>query len=399
MSKKVNNINFNEGILSYDINSTTNITKVKLNLLEKIKHFRYNGQYFIGGNNIVLVILINGKKYALRISIISFENNKCDGFINEIKMMYRLKNLDLGVDIYYPPETETYNINDMLIQELNNTEKYHTFSIIQYCEKGSVYNYIVDDEKITFIKKDKIDQIFVIIDKLIENNIFCYDIKFINFVIDGAGNVKIIDIGDCYPCDFFSIDYDYKLIYESIVKIQLFHNCPLLLMRYFTSKLNFEKIYTSYIKLHNDDSIYSDTNYKILLKNLFWYYRDLKINYENITEIFDISKFKDPIRSYIIKHQFKEILNLNDEKLYPFIKYYLFLIFSIPISYDDDTDNKQIFCKMYKNYSNLDNEISDESTDKTDVNNGCKILDGKKSRRRRKSKNKSRKKSIRHKKK
>jgi hypothetical protein len=54
---------------------------------------------------------------------------------------------------------------------------------------------------------------------------------------------------------------------------------------------------------------------------------------------------------------------------------------------------------MYKNYSNLDNEISDESTDKTDVNNGCKILDGKKSRRRRKSKNKSRKKSIRHKKK
>jgi hypothetical protein len=392
MNKKVNNFNFIEGILSYDINSTTNITNVKLNLFDKIKHFRYYGQYFIGGNNIVLVIFINGKKYALRISIISFENNKCDGFINEIKMMHRLKHLDIGVDIYYPTENETYNINDMLIQELNNTENYHTFSIIQYCEKGSVHNYIYDDEKFTMSKKDKIDKIFLIIEKLIENNIFCYDIKFINFVIDDAGDVKIIDIGDCYPCDFFSIDHDYKLIYESIVKIQLFHNCPLLLMRYFTSKLNFEKIYTSYIKLHNDDSIYSDTNYKILLKNLFWYYRYLKINYENITEIFDISKFKDPtIRSYIIKQQFKEILNLNDEKLYPLIKYYLFLIFSIPISYDDDTDNKQIFCKMYKNY-NLD----DESEENTDLVGSCKILDGKSRRKKSIRKNKSRrKKSIR----
>ena len=55
---------------------------------------------------------------------------------------------------------------------------------------------------------------------------------------------------------------------------------------------------------------------------------------------------------------------------------------------------------MYKNYSNLDDEISDESTDKADVG-GCRILDGKRSRHRKSiRKNKrSRRKSIRYKKK
>ena len=354
--------------------------------------------FFIGGNNIVLIIKIDTIEYALRISIKSYEKKDCEKFMNEIKMMHNLKKLDIGVDIYYSEEED--NIDNYLL--LNTNEKFHTFSIIQYCKKGSVFQYINNEDNTFEDKKKKIDKLFDIITQLIEKNIFCYDIKFRNFVVDDTDDVKIIDIGDCYGngIDSSKNEYEmiYEMIYESVVKIQLFHNCPLSLRKYFASKFNFPKIYKSYEILHNgDDTIYKDNNYIILLSNLFWYYKKLiTINYENISDIFNISTVTEKKnKQYIINHQFKEILKLKDPTFYPLIKFYLFLIFSRTISEANDDDVKQTF---YKYYMNTDSETESDSSELQLKYNcvKCVINDGRKSVRR-KSVRRVRRKSVRRK--
>jgi hypothetical protein len=396
MSKTVKDVTIKEKILTFNVTyKDEKSSNISINLENIKKDFVYQNIFFIGGNNIVFIIKINGTDYALRISFKSYIKKKCVEFIREMNMMHKLNHLKLGVNIYYPAKSD--NIDDFILKSIDDTaEKYHTFSIIQYCKEGSVFQYINNKDYTLDNKKDKIDKLFDIIKKLIENNIFCYDIKFRNFVVDEKNDVKIIDIGDCYDCDYFKTDHDYIMIYKSIVTIQLFHNCPSNLIKYFTSKINFIEIYTSYMKLHDDNNIYTDNNYIILLNNLFWYYKKyININYENITEIIDISKLDKENKELIINKQFKEILTLKNSELYPFIKFYLFLIFSKIISYANDDDNKNIFYKYFY-YYHPEPDIESESDDDSPFN--CIITDGRKSIRRKSIRHKSiRRKSIRHK--
>ena len=385
-----------DNILLYKLKEVT--IKINLNLIsEKIRNpLTYKNKYFVGGNNIVLIVEIDKKEYALRISIKPKDN--IPKFVNEIDMMYHLKKLGVGVDIYYPEEYRKI----VGITVPDNNKGNHTFSIIEYCENGSVYDYINDDTKKLDDKKSKIDKVFEIIEKLIENNIYCYDIKFRNFVIDSIGNVKIIDISDCYKNDF-SIDPDYKLIYETVVYIQLFSECQKKLIKHFISKLESDKIYTTYLKLYYNDKIYSDTNYMNLLYNLFWYYRKTEINYDNITEIMneikDITDLHKIFQMKIIEK--KDCKLIMEPKFVPFAKYFLFVIFEKIVRHFNDDDNRNFF------YTNYKYKIEEKKNIKEDIESSdekkCVILDGKKRRskktkrlsKKRKSKRRSKKKSKR----
>ena len=130
-----------DNILLYKLKEVT--IKINLNLIsEKIRNpLTYKNKYFVGGNNIVLIVEIDKKEYALRISIKPKDN--IPKFVNEIDMMYRLKKLGVGVDIYYPEEYRKI----VGITVIDNNNKNHTFSIIEYCENGSVHDYVNDDTK------------------------------------------------------------------------------------------------------------------------------------------------------------------------------------------------------------------------------------------------------------
>jgi hypothetical protein len=270
---KINNIKFEEGILSYTIlgkgkNKNVSIS-IDLNLLnEKIDGFiEYQNKFIAGGFNIVLIVIINDEKRALRVSINPKKEIDVD---KQYNMMYKLMELDIGNKIYFPKKDALEN---GLIK--NNDGNYHTISINDYAKYGSVYDYITNSDYKIENKKEKIDEIFRIVKTLInENNIYCYDIKFRNFIVNKDEKVKIIDVEDCFEYDFSKVP-DYKLVYEMLIYIQIFHSCPDNLFKYFTSKLEPVKIYTVYTKLYNDDSIYFNENYVRLIRNVLWYYKKI----------------------------------------------------------------------------------------------------------------------------
>jgi len=100
---KINNIKFEEGILSYTIlgkNKNVSIS-IDLNLLnEKIDGFiEYQNKFIAGGFNIVLFVIINDEKRALRVSINPKKEIDVD---KQYNMMYKLMDLDIGNKIYFP---------------------------------------------------------------------------------------------------------------------------------------------------------------------------------------------------------------------------------------------------------------------------------------------------------
>jgi len=315
MSKEVDNVKVEEGILSYTISRETETKEVIINLKQLIyKKIVYQDIYFVGGNNIVLFVKLNNKgiERVFRISIDSISSE--EAFNKEVEMIIRLYTLGIGLKSEY---------NTII---LDDDGKPHTFSLMEYCKYGSVFHYInenFDDEK----KKSKIDDIFAIVKKLIENNIYCFDLKFANFVVNDEEKVKIIDVQDCYTCDFST---DFELIYETLVYIQIFSACPKNLIEHFITNLVPEKIYYTYEFLHENDKIYSDRYFIILLKYIFWYYRN-KINTND------------------------DIMNSITNKL-DYEKYCLFLVFSEIIKHFDDSDHKTIFLNFYQSSSILEDE-------------------------------------------
>ena len=382
---KVTNVKVEEGILSYSILTKTSEENIKIDLSvlnEKLDGFiEYQNKYFIGGFNIVLIVKIGDNERVFRISYKPIEN--IDKIIerveNEINMMYNLKDTNIGIDIYFP---EKNKINDAVLK--NNNGKFHVFSLIEYCKNGSVYDYITNPKNDLEKKKTKIDEIFVIVKELIKNNIYCSDIKFRNFVVNNEEKVKFIDVADCR-----SLDLSYKLIYENLIYIQIFHNCPDILSVYFASKLDPLKIYTIYTQLHDDDKIYKNNYYINLIKNVIWYYHNSKkieVHYENITDI--VTEFSVTELNILYTYPTKIFSSKEFSKYIPYIKYYLFLVFLNVIKYFKDDIGKTTFFDTYKYKVDKPDRII-KTVSEDDSPSMCKILDGK----RKKSRSRKRKKS------
>ena len=127
MSKviKVIKVKFEEGILSYTIvkekkKERKNVSIIiDLNILnEKLDGFiEYQNKFIAGGFNLVLFVIINGEKRALRISInpkteIDFDFEKIN---KQYNMMYKLMDLDIGNKIYFPSRAMSYYLYMFLI--------------------------------------------------------------------------------------------------------------------------------------------------------------------------------------------------------------------------------------------------------------------------------------------
>ena len=418
---KINELNMSEeGILSYTLKKTGRETKIYFaKLIATLGNIEYQKRYFTGGFNIVLFVKIKNEERAIRISIEPIKKEKFEDFKKEINMMYFLKEKDIGIEVYFP---EKDKITDDTMTIENHLGEHHTISIIEWCENGSMYDYITKQVKTedktedkTEIKKKfenkklKIDKLFTVIETLFENNIYCSDIKFRNFVVNNCGEVKIIDVSDCNS--FFVVKNDkdkdveeekdkivvttidiieYKLIYKNLIYIQIFHNCPDILSMHFANKLSKKEIYTTYAKL-DDDKIYSNEIYLKLLRNIFHYYHNtekIKVYYENIKDAI-VNRLSDV-----------ELLKLyKSPKDIPYIKYYLFLVFLNIIKYFKDDDDKIIFFSYYKYKVDQPEKIVKRQVDESPEN--CVVLDGKQIQKKRKSlrKSKRKSKSIRRKKK
>jgi len=108
---KVIKVKFEEGILSYTIVKEKKKEKKKerknvsisidLNILnEKLDGFiEYQNKFIAGGFNLVLFVIINGEKRALRVSITEIDVEKIN---KQYNMMYKLMDLDIGNKIYFP---------------------------------------------------------------------------------------------------------------------------------------------------------------------------------------------------------------------------------------------------------------------------------------------------------
>jgi hypothetical protein len=414
---KISELNMSDGILSYTL-KTGRETKINFaKLIATIGNIEYQNIYFTGGFNIVLFVKIKENERALRISIEPIKKENFKNFKKEINMMYFLKEKDIGIEVYFP---EKDKINDTMIIE-NCSGGHHTISIIEWCKNGSMYDYITNPEHKLLDKQNKINELFDKVEKLFENHIYCSDIKFRNFVVNNDGNVKIIDVSDCNSLvvkkdkdveeekdkdveeekDKIVVTtkdiVEYKLIYKTLIYIQIFHNCPDILSMHFVNNLSKDEIYTTYTKLHDGgDKIYSNEIYLKLLRNIFHYYHNtgkIKVYYENIKDHI-VNGLSDFELRYIYRSP-KEIFGKKiDTKYMKYIKYHLFLVFLNVIKYFKDDDIKNTFFNQYKYKVDEPEKIVKRYVESPE---NCVVLDGKQIQMKRKSlrKRKSLKKSLR----
>ena len=376
----INNITYNSKIFSYDattIDAKTQTFSINFTMLEKILKdnaiLNDDDNLFINTTNIKhgsnnIIISFNDPSKLIRLSIYpsniddDFKNN----FINEIKIMYKLQELNIGSIIFYPKKIT--NINHSILISRNISKEYHKFFIIKNYEKGSIGKYMKNKSVID----DKIlDSIFSLISICMENNIFCDDIKMENLVLDKDFNVKMIDLTDCMIIDK-NKDLNYKIIFESFIYLQVY--ISLLSSKKdikdkFISKINSEKFYTSIIILYNlpDDKF---LEYYKQIKNLIWYYKnEIKLSFIPNVEYLTVYKILNENINYADKI-FKIISKLETEeteKIYiiKITKECLLYVFMFIINEFRNDDNKKIFMEHIRTKSPLSSSTSTSSMSST----------------------------------
>ena len=188
------------------------------------------------------------------------------------------------------------------------------------------------------------------IDSSIENEIYCLDVKFRNFVVkfkligeEIDVDVKMIDFEGCLlPINsiicgnYLSMDYK-KSVYKNIILIQVFYSCPVYLQSYYLCKLNIENIISVYNILQEKDNLKNSLG---LFSNFIFYY--LKNEFFNSfftfkkeflnKNIFDgeLDKLVDDV-VYINIYKLlrtQKLLSVQPDKILSLVHLFLYILFT-----------------------------------------------------------------------
>ena len=344
MEEKIKNVSYNESketiefkirdepMTIIDLKELQTKFESKLSIILNEKNIP---KYIYGGGNIVFYMKDkSGKEYVLRFSILTKFN--IDEYRKEINKYYQLSELKIGVEIYYPLKDQISSYNNRYI-------------IIENYDKGSAISFFKTANPI--VKKEKvIDKIFELIDSSIENEIYCLDVKFRNFVVkfkligeEIDVDVKMIDFEGCLlPINsiicgnYLSMDYK-KSVYKNIILIQVFYSCPVYLQSYYLCKLNIENIISVYNILQEKDNLKNSLG---LFSNFIFYY--LKNEFFNSfftfkkeflnKNIFDgeLDKLVDDV-VYINIYKLlrtQKLLSVQPDKILSLVHLFLYILFT-----------------------------------------------------------------------
>ena len=298
----------------------------------KVKNIEYNVQYELGEGQFGYVYLVKEFNSNIKYAIKIFKQLNDNSYENEVNMYNKLSNKDNNnsyiIKMYKYGICKIYKKKDHPFKKTN-------FILLEYASKGSLFDYISENNEIIFtignnnrgLRENYGKLLF---SKILKGIIECHnagishrDIKLENILLDETFNPKIGDLGCATLTNkifVFNDEYSHKYGTIGYLAPELYKKEPYDRIRadIFSLGILLIMIVTGYSVFQTKKKLgFSDPNYYSLIKKNLWLknYGEISDNFKNLAiRMISVNPKKRPYTDKIMEDVWMKDINYKLEK-------------------------------------------------------------------------------------